>query len=135
MSELYLYVRQSTLRQVVVFDCDLAKRRYMQVDPHNRLVASTLEAHWNDKLRALDETREGVEQERSAALATLNGPAKQRIRALASDFPSVRNDSATTSLERKRMVALLISDVTLTKHAEHIKLGIRYSCKAIPTPK
>ena len=32
---------------------DLARRRYLAVDPDNRLVADTLEADWNDALRAL----------------------------------------------------------------------------------
>jgi DNA invertase Pin-like site-specific DNA recombinase len=34
-------------------DADLAQRRFMMVDPGNRLVADTLEADWNEKLRAL----------------------------------------------------------------------------------
>jgi hypothetical protein len=34
-------------------EADLAERRFMRVDPHNRLVANTLEADWNNKLRAL----------------------------------------------------------------------------------
>ena len=32
---------------------DLARRRYLAVDPGNRLVADSLEADWNDALRAL----------------------------------------------------------------------------------
>ena len=30
------------------YDADLAERRYEAVDPHNRLIASTLEQRWND---------------------------------------------------------------------------------------
>ncbi len=37
------------------YEANMAKRRYMQVDPDNRLVADTLEAEWNNKLRALKE--------------------------------------------------------------------------------
>ncbi|MGU2445363.1 hypothetical protein ACTXHA_33610 [Burkholderia cenocepacia] len=39
------------------FDADLAQRRFMLVDPNNRLVADTLEQEWNDKLRALADAR------------------------------------------------------------------------------
>ena len=39
-------------------EADLAQRRFMLVDPGNRLVADTLEREWNDKLRALAEARE-----------------------------------------------------------------------------
>jgi DNA invertase Pin-like site-specific DNA recombinase len=35
------------------YEAELAQRRYMRVDPENRLVTDTLEADWNQKLRAL----------------------------------------------------------------------------------
>ena len=34
-------------------EADLAQRRYLKVDPDNRLVAAMLEAEWNEKLRQL----------------------------------------------------------------------------------
>lgn len=37
------------------YEADLAQRRYMRVDPDNRLVANTLESLWNQKLRQLSE--------------------------------------------------------------------------------
>ncbi len=45
-------------------EADLAQRRFMLVDPGNRLVANTLEADWNDKLRALAKAREDYEHAR-----------------------------------------------------------------------
>ncbi len=45
-------------------EADLAQRRFMLVDPSNRLVADTLEAEWNDKLRALAKAREERERGR-----------------------------------------------------------------------
>ncbi|WP_233889217.1 hypothetical protein [Paraburkholderia flagellata] len=38
------------------YEAELARRRYMNVDPANRMVADTLEADWNDRLRRLDRT-------------------------------------------------------------------------------
>jgi hypothetical protein len=35
------------------YEAELAQRRYLRVDPDNRLVADSLEAEWNNKLRAL----------------------------------------------------------------------------------
>ena len=46
-------------------EADLAQRRFMLVDPDNRLVADTLEREWNDKLRALANAQE--ERERGRA--------------------------------------------------------------------
>src|SRR3954468_14545110 len=40
------------------YEAELAQRRYMRVDPENRLVADTLEADWNHKLRALSEAQQ-----------------------------------------------------------------------------
>ena len=45
-------------------EADLAQRRFMLVDPSNRLVADTLEREWNEKLRALAEAREERERAR-----------------------------------------------------------------------
>ena len=39
------------------YEADLAQRRYLKVDPDNRLVATVLEAEWNTKLRELEEAR------------------------------------------------------------------------------
>lgn len=44
------------------YDAELARRRYMKVDPDNRLVAHTLEAEWNDKLRRHTEAVEEYER-------------------------------------------------------------------------
>ena len=38
----------------------LPRRRYLRVDPDNRLVADSLEADWNDKLRLLAEAQEAM---------------------------------------------------------------------------
>ena len=35
------------------YEAELARRRYMHVDPDNRLVADALEGEWNNRLRAL----------------------------------------------------------------------------------
>ena len=46
------------------YEADLARRRYMRVDPDNRLVADSLEAEWNGKLRTLTETQQERERQR-----------------------------------------------------------------------
>ena len=44
------------------YEADLAQRRYLKVDPDNRLVAIVLEAEWNTKLHELEEARAIEEQ-------------------------------------------------------------------------
>ncbi|WP_439406546.1 recombinase family protein [Bradyrhizobium sp. DASA03076] len=114
------------------YDAELARRRYMKVDPDNRLVADTLEAEWNDKLRRHAEAAEEYERRSKQQAATLGAEARQRILALAEQLPQIWNDPRVDSRERKRIVRLLIDDVTLIK-AEKITAHVRLSGGATRT--
>jgi hypothetical protein len=104
---------------------ELARRRYLQVDPGNRLVADTLEADWNDALRALQGAQDEYERSSAAAKTTLDEQHKARVRSLAADFPALWSDVATPARERKRIARLLIEDVTINR-AQEIHLNIRF---------
>ena len=108
---------------------DLARRRYMRVDPDNRLVADSLEADWNAALRDLDQAQQEYEQRKQRDLKTLGAAAQAQILALATDFPRLWNDPATPDRERKRMVRLLIADVTLCK-SDAVKVDVRFKAGA-----
>jgi hypothetical protein len=97
------------------YEADLARRRYMQVDPDNRLVADELEGQWNEKLRAHKDAVEAIAEQRRAQVQALSQEQREQIMALAKDFPNLWNDPRTPSRERKRMVRLLVEDVTLSK--------------------
>ena len=103
---------------------DLARRRYLAVDPDNRLVADSLEADWNDALRAVQTAREDYENASAAAAATLTNELKDRIRSLTTDFPALWSNPDTAQRDRKRMVRLLVDDVTLHK-TDRIHLHVR----------
>ena len=105
-------------------EADLARQRFMQTHPGNRMVADVLEAEWNAKLRALDEGQIEVERHRAEENRALDEQQRRRIFALATDFPRLWNDPATPHRERKRMARLLIEDVTLIKGKE-LRLGVR----------
>ena len=93
---------------------DAAQRRYLAVDPANRLVADTLEADWNTRLRELAKARDDYARARDTDVA-LDEQQQARVLALAGDFPALWNDPATPMRERKRLLRLLITDVTLTR--------------------
>ncbi len=104
---------------------ETARRRYLAVDPDNRLVADSLEADWNDALRQLSEAEEEYERATTASQASLTEEHKARVRALATDFPRLWSDPATPVRERKRIARLLIEDVTIVK-ADQIHLHVRF---------
>jgi DNA invertase Pin-like site-specific DNA recombinase len=81
-------------------EADLARRRYLQVDPDNRLVADQLEADWNTKLRDLRSAQEEYERQQENEQRILRAEQRERIRALATDFPRVWNDPALPYRER-----------------------------------
>ncbi|HWW84738.1 MAG TPA: recombinase family protein [Vicinamibacterales bacterium] len=107
------------------YEAELAQRRYLRVDPDNRLVADTLEADWNSKLRALHEAHRLYEQERQKDRLMIDDELRTRLHLLATDFPRVWRDPATPDRERKRFVRLLLEDVTLIKR-DQLLIHLRF---------
>ena len=112
------------------YEAELARHRYMQVDPRNRLVADTLEADWNGKLRAVMEVQAEYERQHEADKQILTDEQRKHILSLATDFPKLWNDPKTSDREKKRMVRLLLEDVTLTR-GEQISVNIRFKGGAL----
>src|SRR4029077_17000111 len=69
------------------YEADLAQRRSLHVDPANRLVADSLEADWNNKLRALHAAQEQYEEQCKNDRAQISQQQRASIAALAHDFP------------------------------------------------
>ncbi|MER9178642.1 recombinase family protein, partial [Mesorhizobium sp. M0955] len=113
-------------------DAELARRRYMKVDPDNRLVADTLEAEWNEKLRLHTDVLEDYERRAPEEAAALDAETQQRVRDLAEQFPRIWSDPRVDMRERKRIFRLLVADVTLVK-AETITANVRLSGGATRT--
>ncbi len=107
------------------YEAELAQRRYLRVDPDNRLVADSLEAEWNNKLRALAAAQENYERNRDGEGSVLSAEQREQVMALVTDFPRLWRDPATPQRERKRMVRLLLEDVTLLK-ADEVVAQIRF---------
>ncbi len=87
-------------------------------DPANRLVADSLEADWNGRLRALAAAQAEYQRQRTADHVAVDPEPRARILALAVDFPAGWRDPNTPQRERKRMLALLVDDVTLLKQRQ-----------------
>lgn len=114
------------------YEADLARRRYLQVDPANRLVADELEAQWNRALQQVVDAQEAYDRRRHGA-SGVDAGARARILALAIDFPRLWHDPHTPDRERKRMVRLLIEDVTLIKTVDGLTTHIRFRGGATTT--
>ena len=106
-------------------EVELAQRQFMLVRPENRLVADSLERRWNEKLADLSKAEEEYARAVKAEDPELSPAARERIHSLVSDLPRVWNDACTPARERKRILRLLVEDVTLIRDRE-IHLHIRW---------
>lgn len=95
------------------FEAELAQRRFMLVDPNNRLVADTLEREWNDKLRAVAKAQEERERERQKDRVAVDEAIRDRLVAMTTDFRTLWRDPSLPN--RERLLAYIIEDVTLVK--------------------
>jgi hypothetical protein len=80
---------------------------------------------WNAKLQALSEAEQNYERQREGDLLKISVAQREQVLALATDFPRLWNDPGTANRERKRMVRLLIEDITIRK-GEQVQLDIRF---------
>jgi DNA invertase Pin-like site-specific DNA recombinase len=116
------------------YEANLARRRFMKVDPDNRLVADTLEAEWNEKLRNLQDANDYYETHRHQESEKLKKTQQKEVLKLAKDFPTLWKNPKTPIREKKRMIRLLIEDVTMTRK-EEITLNVRFKGGATKTLK
>jgi predicted DNA-binding transcriptional regulator AlpA len=100
------------------YEADLAQRRYEQVDPENRLVAASLEARWNTALAQVDEVRRQMEEFCRQQTRTFTTQQRQQILELADDFPRLWRASATRAKDKKRMLRLLVDNITVEREEE-----------------
>ena len=109
------------------YEAALAERRYQEVDPSQRLVAGTLERRWNDALAQLEDLKKQAAEflRQEARVATHEQKAK--VLALGTDLPRLWHALTTQAKDRKRMLRLLIKDVTVEKpHAKQLLVHIRW---------
>ncbi|QQE78003.1 recombinase family protein [Alicyclobacillus sp. SO9] len=110
------------------YEADRAERQYQQVEPENRLVARSLEVRWNEKLAELAELQEQYTQyvDRRSWRPTEHD--KAEILSLAKELPRIWSKSSTTPKDRKRILRLLVEDVTIVAEARNpnVRLGLRW---------
>ena len=106
-------------------DAELAQRQFLLVRPENRLVADSLERHWNEALQRLAAAEEAYAGTGKTQLSPVTSEMKERVAALVADLPRVWHDPRTPARDRKRMLRLLVEDVTLLRD-DVIRVSIRW---------
>jgi DNA invertase Pin-like site-specific DNA recombinase len=96
------------------YEARRAERQYQAVEPENRLVARSLERHWNEKLAFLAETERAFQEAEHRERLVLTTEQKQQILRLAKDLPTLWRAPATTQQDRKELLSLLLRQVALS---------------------
>jgi hypothetical protein len=96
------------------------------VDPANRLVAATLEQRWNTALEQVEAVKQAYTAHQHAQGAQDLFSHRDAVLALGQDLPRLWNAPTTSSKDRKRMLRLVIKDITITKAAKTVTLQLRW---------
>ena len=96
-----------------------AERRYLAVDPENRLVARGLEAGWEKALSALAEAEAELGRRQAARPKTLTEEERAAVLALGDDLDQVWNAPTTSDKDRKQLLRTLLDEVGITVHRDH----------------
>ena len=111
--------QQSALKQFglqaegVRYETQRAERRYQAVEPENRLVARTLEAEWENKLKELEAIEAQSARKEQEQRFELSDFQQQQILTLGTDLQQVWGASTTTDRDRKELLQSLLEDVAI----------------------
>jgi hypothetical protein len=122
------------------YEAELARRRFVAVEPENRLVARTLEREWNERLAEIERMEQDETLRPRLASRLVDPEERRRILALARDLSKIWHASTTPQTARKQLLGYLIKDVTLTRGETLIQVAIRWQTEActvleVPRPK
>lgn len=108
------------------YEADLARRRFMSVDPDNRLVALELESAWNLRLSQLKEAEKRYEDELKKNQVPPETELGTQVEGLTERFHKIWDSPALRPEDKKRILRYLIEDVTLTKREKNTLVQIRF---------
>lgn len=96
------------------YQAEVARRRFMAVEPENRLVAAELERQWEIALNEQRHAEEELTRYTSSRPTPLSAEDRQRVLALASDIPQLWHADATSPVDRQQIVRALVEQVEVT---------------------
>jgi DNA invertase Pin-like site-specific DNA recombinase len=110
------------------YEIDLAERRYEAVDPANRLIAATLEKRWDEATQRLHDVEAELLAFEQKVKRVVSTEQKRQVLELANDFPRLWAAPTTAPRDRKRIVRLLVRDITVAREhgSRDVRLNIRW---------
>jgi hypothetical protein len=97
-------------REQAAYEVTIARRRYESVDPDNRLVASELEARWDEALDRLHECETRVAKSETEPREL---PEREELLGLASNLETAWSAADTSMRTKQRIVRSLIREISV----------------------
>jgi hypothetical protein len=115
------------------YQASLAERRYMAVDPDNRLVARGLEAEWEATLAALAAAEAELARKQAARPAGLGPAERDTLLRLGTDITLVWQATTTTDRDRKELLRSLLEEVVfdIDRDIAQARLTLRWRGGAV----
>ena len=122
------------------YEAELARRRFLAIDPENRLVGRTLERDWEARLAEVERLEQELATRSAPSVRLVDPEERAGILALARDLPALWQAATTTHADRKQLLGFLIKDIFLTRADATIEVSIRWQTEActvvsIPRPQ
>jgi len=113
------------------YNAERSKRQYDTCEPENRLVARILETEWNQNLGIVETIKAEIEELKANKAFQLTDKQKEQIEHLTSDLPRIWYNQKTNFSDRKRLLRILVSDVTLQRNGLTVKVAVRWKTGTI----
>jgi len=115
--------------QRATYEAGLARRRYDEVDPANRLVAAELERSWEAALKSQWKKEESLNRYRQQSPSALSNEERSLIMALANDFRNLWDSECASNVDRQNLIRILIDriEVDSINGTERLSVAIHWS--------
>jgi DNA invertase Pin-like site-specific DNA recombinase len=109
-------------------DAERAFRQYDAVEPENRLVARTLESHWEAALSQVRTLTEQYDRFRASRPLTLTSAERLAIKQLSTNLPRLWNSPSLAVAQKRRVVELLLEKAVVTATGdERVTIELHWS--------
>jgi len=108
------------------YDAARAQRQYDAVDPENRIVASTLERRWNERLGDVARLEGELNFAREHLPTALTEAERAEILSLGEELPRLWDHPAATVETRKRILRTVIEEIIVTTDSNRLRLVLHW---------
>ena len=103
------------------YEAQRAERRYLAVDPENRLVARGLEAEWEQRLHDQKQAEEELARRKSIKPRTLSEKERNAILDLGKNLKQVWGAPSTTHRDKKELLRTLLEEVIIAVYRDDFR--------------